>query len=68
MAECLCGCGELTTGKNRFLPGHDQKLRIKFEESIGGIENLLELKGFIDKYGYQALLDIIKSLKRFKTT
>jgi len=52
LAECLCGCGELTIGKSRF--------------RIGGIENLLELKGYIDKYGYQELLDIIKSLKRVK--
>jgi hypothetical protein len=41
-AVCHCGCGDLTKG-GRFLPGHDQKLRIEIERQAGGLEKLREI-------------------------
>jgi hypothetical protein len=34
---CECGCGEQPRGKQSFLPGHDQKLRIELERRVGGL-------------------------------
>ncbi len=39
---CACGCGTLTKGAGRFLPGHDQRLRIAIENHLGGLEQLRE--------------------------
>lgn len=38
---CQCGCGQQTA--YRFLPGHDQKLRIAIEKAVGGLDALREL-------------------------
>ena len=59
MKACMCGCGGLT--KNRFLPGHDQKLRTSFEKSIGGAENLLRLKQYIDEKGIDSLFRFLET-------
>ncbi len=40
--ECLCGCGGVPE-RGEFLPGHDQRLRIQIEESVGGLINLWRL-------------------------
>ena len=40
---CLCGCGEAVKPDRKYLPGHDQKLRLHIEESVGGLEALKEL-------------------------
>ena len=40
---CLCGCGAAVTANRRFLPGHDQKLRIAIEDAAGGLEALKNL-------------------------
>ena len=42
MSECACGCGE-PTKKRKYLQGHDQKLRIKLEEKVGGLPLLASL-------------------------
>ncbi len=43
MMDCLCGCGETVTSDSKFLPGHDQKLRVAIENAAGGLEALKEL-------------------------
>ena len=40
---CLCDCGAAVTANRRFLPGHDQKLRIAIEDAAGGLEALKKL-------------------------
>jgi hypothetical protein len=40
--ECKCGCGE-AVATSSYKPGHDQKLRIALEQSVGGLERLREL-------------------------
>lgn len=42
MTTCECGCEKLTKGGN-YLPGHDQKLRSKLEQKVGG---LLQLRDY----------------------
>ena len=37
------GCGEAVKPNRKYLPGHDQKLRLRIEKSIGGLEALKEL-------------------------
>ncbi len=39
MKKCICGCGEQTKG-GKYLPGHDQKLRVAIEDAAGGLEEL----------------------------
>lgn len=56
---CLCGCGGLSN--NRFLPGHDQILRTSFEKSIGGAENLLRLKQYVDEKGADSLFKLLET-------
>ena len=41
MKPCLCGCGRPALKK--YLPGHDQKLRIAIETELGGLERLREI-------------------------
>jgi len=41
---CVCGCGHDAV-HGELLPGHDQKLRIRLERSVGGIRRLEELVG-----------------------
>lgn len=36
---CICGCGGETKG-GKFLPGHDQTLRMAIEKAAGGLESL----------------------------
>lgn len=43
MPQCKCGCCKQAVKK--FRPGHDQKLRISLEKSVGG---LLSLKTLIE--------------------
>jgi hypothetical protein len=38
MPICACGCEGETQGK--FCPGHDQMLRARLEEMVGGLLNL----------------------------
>ena len=40
---CLCGCGEVVKPDRKFRRGHDKKLRLKIEESVGGLESLKAL-------------------------
>lgn len=47
--ECLCGCGGVPE-RGEFLPGHDQRLRIQIENSVGGLENLWCLVNGIQEY------------------
>lgn len=49
MSACKCGCGGESEATN-FIPGHDQKLRIKLEERVGGILNLKELVDYAEEY------------------
>ena len=44
---CLCGCGEVVKPDRKFRRGHDQKLRLKIEESVGGLESL---KALVEKH------------------
>ena len=41
---CACGCGG--TGKAKWLPGHDQRLRAAIEREVGG---LVELRRIIEE-------------------
>lgn len=41
---CACGCGE--TCNDKWLPGHDQKLRAAIEHEVGG---LVELRRIIEE-------------------
>ncbi len=43
VGECLCGCGEPVSRKQKFRPGHDQRLRVALEQEIGGLEAMKEL-------------------------
>ena len=63
MGTCLCGCGGKTKNNSRFIPGHDQKLRINFEKSIGGAEKLLYLKAIVDEIGREKFFQHIEKLK-----
>ena len=40
---CLCGCGHAVRINRKYLPGHDQKLRLRIEKSVGGLGALKEL-------------------------
>jgi hypothetical protein len=42
MPLCACGCGE-ETKRAKFLPGHDQKLRKRLEETVGSLLLLAKL-------------------------
>ena len=42
-SHCLCGCGEAVISNSKFLLGHDQKLRVAFEDTVGRLEALKEL-------------------------
>ncbi|MGI6066942.1 MAG: hypothetical protein ACOYI2_10755 [Bacillota bacterium] len=66
MGTCLCGCGGETKNNSKFIPGHDQKLRVNFEKSIGGVENLIFLKAIVDKVGQNKFLQHIKILNESK--
>jgi hypothetical protein len=44
-ARCECGCGTAVFGRS-FVPGHDQKLRIRLEQRVGG---LLALRDVIER-------------------
>jgi hypothetical protein len=46
--NCYCGCGE--ESKGRFVPGHDQKLRIALEKRAGDITNLERLVDSAEKF------------------
>lgn len=41
---CACGCGK--TSNDKWLPGHDQKLRAAIEHEVGG---LVELRRIIEE-------------------
>lgn len=43
LQQCLCGCGETVNAGREFRPEHDQKLRKKMEDAVGGIEALKRL-------------------------
>lgn len=47
--ECLCGCGGIPE-KGDFMPGHDQRLRVRIEESVGGLINLWHIVDAIQEY------------------
>ena len=49
LAECLCGCGGRPV-QGRFLPGHDQTLRKKLEQRVGGLVPLKALVEALDGY------------------
>ena len=49
MSQCKCGCGNETVNGD-FSPGHDQKLRIALEETVGGLLNLQILVASAEAY------------------
>ncbi len=46
---CECGCGTQTE-EGQFAPGHDQRLRIRLEGSVGRLLSLRDLVGATEKY------------------
>ena len=46
---CNCGCGG-TPARGLFLPGHDQKLRTRLEEAVGGLQSLARLVDASEQY------------------
>jgi endonuclease III len=48
-AECLCGCGGVPA-RGEFLPGHDQRLRTRIENTAGGLGNLWQAAQAISSY------------------
>ena len=50
MANCECGCGGTTDGRE-FLQGHDQRLRTNLEQRVGG---LLKLRSLVEAAGEYA--------------
>ncbi len=49
MNNCKCGCGNPASGRN-FLPGHDQRLRTRLVDEVGGLFALQELVQSAKKY------------------
>jgi hypothetical protein len=57
MSSCACGCGEETKG-GKFLQGHEQKLRKRLDEKVGGLPLLARLVQAGEMYaGAQMTLD-----------
>jgi len=48
MSSCACGCGKQTAGGS-FVPGHDQKLRTRTEERVGGVVALAKLVDSVEQ-------------------
>ena len=65
MTVCECGCGNETHG-GAFLPGHDQTLRAKLEERVGGLIALRELVNAMETYvrGETNTEDLGKAVRR----
>ena len=66
MGNCKCGCGNPVSRTN-FLPGHDQKLRTRLVDEVGGLFALQELVQSAKKYSRgekdpQELLDLIRRI------
>lgn len=49
MPRCKCDCGKDTVHGN-FMPGHDQRLRTKLEQKVGGLLNLKKLVDYSSSY------------------
>ncbi len=47
---CACGCGK--PSKEKWLPGHDQKLRAAIENEVGG---LVELRRIIEELLHRSI-------------
>ena len=47
---CSCGCGGICSDK--WLPGHDQKLRAAIENEVGG---LIELRRIIEQMLHRSI-------------
>ena len=47
---CACGCGGLS--KEKWLPGHDQRLRAAIENEVGG---LVELRRIIEELLHRSI-------------
>ena len=47
---CACGCGSIS--KEKWLPGHDQKLRAAIENEVGG---LIELRRIIEELLHRSI-------------
>ena len=47
---CACGCGGIS--KDKWLPGHDQKLRAAIENEVGG---LIELRRIIEELLHRSI-------------
>ena len=61
---CLCDCGEIVKLNRQFLPGHDQKLRLRIEGSVGGLEalkNLVLPRPSLDADEIRGFADLIKT-------
>jgi hypothetical protein len=50
MASCECGCGQESA--QRFLTGHDQKLRAQLELRLGGLLHLRALVDAAESYAH----------------
>ena len=61
-----CGeCEEQTQG-GAFVPGHDQKLRTRLEQRVGGLLAMRDLVNAMDTYvqGQTSLEDLGKAVRR----
>ena len=47
---CACGCGGIC--RDKWLPGHDQKLRAAIESEVGG---LVELRRIIEQMLHRSI-------------
>ncbi|MGB5520238.1 MAG: hypothetical protein WBO73_17515 [Gammaproteobacteria bacterium] len=47
---CACGCGG--TGRTKWLPGHDQRLRAAIEREVGG---LVELRRIVEELLHRSI-------------
>ena len=59
---CACGCGGIS--KDKWLPGHDQKLRAAIENEVGG---LIELRRIIEELLHRSI-DMTHEQNKNRTT
>jgi hypothetical protein len=57
MSSCRCGCGRDATAGD-FIPGHDQRLRARLEQEIGGLLVLEQLVDAATRYASADLAEL----------
>ena len=64
MPTCECGCGEET--ERTFVQGHDQRLRIRLEDRVGGLLSLRQLVDEVEIYvrGDRSSEELTRSVRR----